>query len=292
MKKRPAKVRRSRSHGDGRVLKESSVNAQSSQRGDMVHLAGMYKKVTNLQSQLSTSKQANSALQGKVTELENDVKRLSDENEQLKYEISELQRCDQEDIDVPIIDDEDDDLNLLEEVDVLRREHSMKEFEIRDLRENLTMQKYISNHIALSGSKPPVSSYAQSVCSTTSTISVLQKKYERSVEFDSKRGLELPIKLFDCRLDDDGSNVEIDIVKLPCSQEVRLRVKTAENCEDLDIRDVYANVVSEYLFHLETFDNGYYLASRQNHISVQEIVEDINAFQSFGRLPDRTSGIR
>lgn len=276
------------------ILKERSTNETDVKKPFVAHIQQLNLKVTALQSQLTTTRQNNTELQQQIDDLKKKLNDLTLENEQLKYEISELQTMEHEDITVPITpekSDSDKESGKLAEVDVLRRESSLKEFEIRDLRENLSLQKLISDHISQTPSKPPVSNYAPSICSTSSTISILQRKYERSASFQpKKRGMELPIKLFDCRLDDDGSNVEIDIVKIPSSKEVRIRINTSTQSEDLDIRDVYANVVNDHLFHLETFENGegYFLCSRQPHISVAEIVEDINAFQSFGRLPDRS----
>jgi len=254
------------------------------------NLSPIFDKVASLQMELSQVKSKNTALQEQVLKLENSLKEKDDINEKLLKKLEELEKENEKKEKQP------EQQSTLHKMNLLERESSLKEFEIRELRENLSLQKYIAQHLALSKSKAkrrPYTKamsvgYAPSVCSSTvSTTSLLQKKYERSSHFEAKSGMELPIKLFDCYLDDDGSLVEIDIVKIPSSREVRVRVKSEVRTEDLDIRDVYANIVNETLFHLETFDNGYYLCSRQSHISVQEIVEDINAFQSDGFLPDR-----
>lgn len=258
----------------------------------IAHIQELNHKVASLQMQLTKVKSENTGLQGQVLKLETALKEKDDENTILKDELEKIPTVQKE---------EPENQSTLHKMTLLERESSLKEFEIRDLRENLLLQKYITEHMALSNQKkkrraytkpPPVSaSYASSVCSSTvSTISLLQQKYERSATFKPKEsGMELPIKLFDCYLDDDGSAVEIDVVKIPSSRAVRIRVRAGNRFEDLDIRDVYANIVSDTMFHLETFDNGYYLCSRQSHISVQEIVEDINAFQTDGFLPNRVN---
>jgi len=99
--------------------------------------------------------------------------------------------------------------------------------------------------------------------------------------------------MYDCALSDSKNIVEIDIIKLPATKEVRLRIrnfkrsKLIERKEDVDIRDVYANLIDDKIFHLETLEHEYYLSSSQDDIPNQEIVDDINAFQTDGNLPQR-----
>lgn len=263
------------------------------------------RQVSTLQQELSESRREITMLQEKLLnseDLKKKITQLQNENNSLRQEvrrISQQQATKEQKKETSEIANQ----STLEQLSLLKRESSLKEFEIRDLRQsqNATLKQQIAYHFSQqtqmkykpieSRSSDKGSSYAASIASNVSTISLLRKKYARSSTFQAKSGMELPIKLFDCQSDDDKSKVEIDVVKIPATQEVRMRVRSSARQEDLDIRDVYANVVDEKVFHLETFDHGYYLTSAQHHIPVTEIVADIVAFQSSGRLPAR-KGLR
>lgn len=251
-----------------KVQKEKKEN-KSENACLIQHCHNLNCKISRLQQQLTASIQEKTKLESKIIDLQQENKDLKEKNEAK--------------------DKEWDTRSIASSVRTIRREPLENTDEIKFFNSGLSMQQSVGSHLSLFKHKLslPKNRYPEST-SAVSVVSMLQNKYSRSGCFQSKTGgNELPIKLYDCVSMEDRSHVEIDIIKIPENQQVRIRIRCTEIEEDLDIRDVYANLISDHIFQLETLDHSYNLSSDHHDILSSEITDDINAFQTDGRLPQR-----